>query len=52
MSEKRINIRFTPAQLHKLDRLAEKLGLDRSNTIRFCLARVMEIEGIADPKRR
>lgn len=48
MADKRINIRFTPAQLRKLEKLAEKLGLDRSNTIRYCLARVMEIEKIND----
>jgi hypothetical protein len=42
----RIHIGLTAAQLRKLDRLAQKLGLDRTNTIRYCLSRTCESEDV------
>lgn len=43
---KHINLGLTAAQLRRLDKLAQKLGLDRSNTIRFAIARAAELEHI------
>ena len=43
---KHVNLGLTAAQLRKLDKLAQKLSLDRSNTIRYCIARVAELEQI------
>jgi hypothetical protein len=42
---KRIHLGLTAAQLRKLDKLAAKLGLDRTNAIRYCIARVSDLEG-------
>jgi hypothetical protein len=51
MALKRVPLNLTPAQLRRLDKLAEKLGLDRTNTLRYCLSRVADMEGIAQEKR-
>ena len=40
----RINVGFTSAQLKSLDKFAVELGLDRSNAIRYCIARTIEAE--------
>jgi hypothetical protein len=42
----RLHLGLTAAQLRKLDKLAAKLNLDRTNTLRYCLARTAEIENI------
>ncbi|HEV2463530.1 MAG TPA: ribbon-helix-helix protein, CopG family [Acidobacteriaceae bacterium] len=52
MNDQRVNIRFTAAQLRRLDKLAEKLGLDRSSTIRYCITRIAETEKIPAAERR
>jgi hypothetical protein len=39
---KRINLGLTAAQLRKLDKIAAQLNLDRTNTIRYCIARSAE----------
>lgn len=43
---KAINFRLTAAQLRQLDKLAKKLNLDRTNTLRYCIAKTAEIEKI------
>lgn len=43
---KHINLGLTAGQLRRLDKLAQKLGLDRTNTIRYCIAKASELEGI------
>lgn len=40
----RIHVGFTPAQLKALDKFAVELALDRSNAIRYCIARTIEAE--------
>lgn len=51
MALKRIHLTLSPAQLRRLDRLAEKLGLDRSNALRYCIARAADAENIPAEKR-
>jgi hypothetical protein len=52
MALKRLHVAFTPAQLKRLDKLGEKLGLDRTNTLRYCLQRTADAEGIPADGRR
>ena len=47
MAMKRIPLNLNEAQLRGIDKLAEKLGLDRTNAIRYCIARTLEAENIA-----
>ena len=42
----RVHIGLSSAQLKALDKLATRLGLDRTNAIRYCIARTLEAEGI------
>ena len=51
MALQRIHLSLEPAQLRRLDRLAARLGLDRSNALRYCIARIAEQEGIPAEKR-
>jgi len=44
MASRRINFAMAPAMLKNLDKLALKIGLDRTNAIRYCIARTCEIE--------
>jgi hypothetical protein len=46
MPLKKIHFGLTAAQAKVLERLAAKLGLDKTNTMRYCLARTAEQEGI------
>jgi hypothetical protein len=46
MAIKRIHIGLTPAQLRILEKLNGKLGLDTTNTIRYCVTRIAEQEGV------
>jgi hypothetical protein len=46
MTHVRINLMLTPALLSQLDRLAKRIGLDRTNTIRYCIARTFEAEAV------
>ncbi len=43
---KHVNLGLTAPQLRRLEKLAAKLSLDRTNTIRYCIARVAEMEGL------
>lgn len=43
---KHINLGLTAAQLRKLEKIAAKLNLDRTNAIRYCISRTAEVEGI------
>ena len=54
MAMARVNLYLSEAQIRALDKLAQKLGgLDRTNAIRYCIARCLEAEGIAiEPPRR
>jgi len=40
----RIHVGFTPSQLKALDKHAAELALDRSNFIRYCVARTIKEE--------
>ncbi len=46
MALKRIQVGFAPAQLKVLEKLSTKLGLDITNTIRYCVSRIAEQENI------
>ena len=46
MAMKRVHLALSPAQLKLLERLAAKLGLDKTNTMRYCINRVAEMEEI------
>lgn len=46
MAIKRIHIGLTPAQLKILEKLNARLGLDTTNTIRYCVWRIAEQEGV------
>jgi antitoxin component of RelBE/YafQ-DinJ toxin-antitoxin module len=52
MALERIHLSLEPAHLRRLDRLAAKLGLDRSNALRYCIARAADAEGIPPEKLR
>lgn len=55
MAIRRIHIGLTPAQLRILEKLSGKLGLDTTNTIRYCVWRIAEQEGVLEdtaPERR
>lgn len=41
-----LTVRLTPAQYRDLERLEQKLHLDKSSLIRFALARLAEAEGV------
>lgn len=47
MALKRVHIGFTATQFKLLERLAAKLGLDKTNTIRYCVSRVAEQEAVS-----
>jgi metal-responsive CopG/Arc/MetJ family transcriptional regulator len=49
MAKKRIHLSITPALLARLDRLAEKYGLDRSGAMSYCISRVCEEESVPIP---
>lgn len=51
MALKRIHLTLAPASLRRLDKLAAKLGLDRSNALRYCIARTADAEGVESDKR-
>lgn len=46
MLVKNINLGLTAADVRRLDKLAKKLGLDRTNTIRYAIAKAAELENI------
>ena len=46
MPMKRVNLQLSPAMRKNLEKLEEKLGLDTTNAIRYCIARTLEAEGI------
>lgn len=46
MAMKRIPLNLNDSQVKAIDKLGLKLGLDRTNTIRYCIARTLEAEGI------
>jgi hypothetical protein len=46
MAYKRVHISLTPAQFRILEKLQAKLGLDTTNTIRYCVARIAEQENL------
>lgn len=50
MTLKRIPVRLSPSQYKALEKLSVKFGLDITNTIRHCIARVIEQE--LEPKDR
>lgn len=47
MALRRVHIGFAPAQFKLLEKLARKLGLDKTNTVRYCVARIAEQEVLA-----
>lgn len=44
-------VRLTPAQYRMLERMAEKLALDKASVIRFALARLAQSEGMLPEPR-
>jgi hypothetical protein len=46
MGTKRINLVLTAGMARNLDKLGAKIGIDRTNTMRYCIARTLEVEGI------
>lgn len=46
MALKRLHISLSANQFRLLEKLALKLGLDKSSTISYCVARVAEQEAI------
>lgn len=46
MGLKRLHISLSATQFRVLEKLALKLGLDKSSTISYCLARVAEQEAL------
>ena len=52
MAVVRIHVGITPAQLKSLEKLAAKLGMDRTNTIRYCISRTLEAENIHPSSHR
>jgi len=47
MALTRLQLGLSAAHLRQLDRLSVKLGLDRTNTLRYCISRVSELEGLS-----
>ena len=43
---KNINLGLTADQIRKLDKLARKLDMNRTDAIRYCIMRTAELEGI------
>ena len=50
MALKRIHVALSAAQIKNLDKLAAKIGLDRTNAVRYCIARITEVE-LSDRER-
>ena len=46
MALKRLQLGLSTAQVRLLEKLSAKLGLDKTNTLRYCLNRVAELEGL------
>jgi len=46
MALKRVYLGLSPAQYALLRKLSTKLGLDVTNTIRYCVSRIAEQEGL------
>jgi hypothetical protein len=46
MSLKKFHVGLSAAQMKVLEKLAAKLGLDKTSTVRYCIARIAEQEGI------
>jgi hypothetical protein len=51
MTYKRTNMGWAPAQYKILEKLSVKLGLDITNTVRYCVARIAEQEGLSGATR-
>lgn len=47
---KRVPLNLPPYLLRVLDKLADKYGMDRNNTIRMCISKVAAEEGIKRDK--
>lgn len=52
MAMNRVHLGLSSAQLKVLERLASKLGLDKTNTMRYCINRVAELEGVLNQPTR
>jgi hypothetical protein len=52
MALKRVHIGFSPSQFKTLEKLAAKLGLDKTNTIRYCVSRIAEQEAAQQRQAR
>jgi hypothetical protein len=46
MSLKKFHVGLSAAQMKVLEKLAAKLGLDKTSTVRYCIARIAEQEGV------
>ena len=52
MTMKKYYVGLSPSQERVLANLAAKLGLDKSNTLRYCLARIAEQEQVSAERSR
>lgn len=46
MALTRLNLGLTPSQLRRLDKIARKLDMDRTNALRYCIAKTAEVENV------
>ena len=46
MAMRKVHVGLSAAHTRLLDRLAAKLGLDKSSTIRYCISRIAEQENL------
>jgi hypothetical protein len=52
MALRQFHVGLSAAQTKILEKLAAKLGLDKSNTIRYCISRIAEQENITGDRSR
>ena len=52
MALRKVNVGLNAPQFKVLEKLAAKLGLDKTNTIRYCISRIAEQEAITGERER
>jgi hypothetical protein len=52
MTMRKFHVGLSTAQAKVLEKLSAKLGLDKSNTIRYCISRIAEQENITGDRSR
>jgi antitoxin component of RelBE/YafQ-DinJ toxin-antitoxin module len=46
MALKKFHVGLSAAQMKMLEKLAAKLGLDKTSAVRYCITRIAEQEGL------